>query len=237
MQKAFSGYPLVHGFHVELDKKFPSFMQSWFSGLSCLLGVEGGTTFGYVYSSEITLFYKGRTHRLQHGQCFSVPGEFRVAGGSGVAITRRDFTGVFSLWGEIEFEGRLKYIDGCTDSLLIPPVVYGDPCLNLLYFPEGVDQTAHTHPSDRIGMVLSGRGVCHAWNDGVEERVDLVQGQLFCIHAEGLHKFSTLGGSHMRVLAYHPESDFGPRNDEHPMINRTMIDGVSAAVLSHLQTK
>jgi len=25
------------------------------------------------------------------------------------------------------------------------------------------------------------------------------------------------------VIAWHPDSDFGPRDDDHPMINRTLI--------------
>jgi hypothetical protein len=32
----------------------------------------------------------------------------------------------------------------------------GDPCLNGLWFPLGTRQTAHTHPSVRIGMVDDG---------------------------------------------------------------------------------
>ena len=62
--------------------------------------------------------------------------------------------------GPIESEGRLKYIDGCTDSLLISPVKLGNPCLNHLHFPKDITQTPHTHPSDRIGIVTRGYGEC-----------------------------------------------------------------------------
>jgi hypothetical protein len=114
----------------------------------------------------------------------------------------------------------------------VPPVIKGDPCLNLLYFPPGIDQTAHTHPSDRIGMIMSGKGRCHHWTgegNNEEEIVDLVPGMIFCIHTNGQHKFSTPYGEEMRVLAYHPDSTFGPTHEDHPMLLRTIIDGVSAA--------
>jgi mannose-6-phosphate isomerase-like protein (cupin superfamily) len=173
---------------------------------------------------------------VPHGYVFAAPGTISLRGSSGVLITREDYKGVFSITGPVEQEGRLRYIDGCTDSLLIPPVMFGDPCLNLLYFPPGINQTAHTHPSDRVGMILSGEGVCHAWNDGVEDRINLTPGVIFCIHAGGKHKFST-DNRHLRVLAYHPESDFGPQHDEHPMLNRTIVDGVSARELPGIQTK
>jgi hypothetical protein len=30
--------------------------------------------------------------------------------------------------------------------------------------------------------------------------------------------------SHLDVIAYHPDTDFGPTDDNHPMINRTWFD-------------
>jgi len=158
-------------------------------------------------------------------------------------ISREQYRGLPMFVGPIEQEGRLKYIDGCTDSLLIPPVKLGDPCLNLLYFPPGIDQTTHTHPSDRIGLILSGHGRCHAWDldettgEYVEKLIDLTPGMLFTIHTNGKHKFSTPYGESMRVLAYHPDSDFGPEDENHPMLNRTIVDGVSAKHIDAIRTE
>ena len=137
--------------------------------------------------------------------------------------------------GWLEVMGRLRYIDGCTDSLLVPPIRLGDPCLNLLHFPKNTDQTMHTHPSDRIGMILSGQGVCVTQDSESETVTQLLPGMLFCIHAGGRHKFRTEDNT-MRVLAYHPDSDFGPTDQDHPMINRTMVDGVSASQILEIQT-
>lgn len=70
--------------------------------------------------------------------------------------------------GPIEDRGRLRYIDGCTDTLLIPPWRRGEACLNLLHLPPGIEQTMHTHPSDRAGMTVRGAGATfgRAWAPG-----------------------------------------------------------------------
>lgn len=79
-------------------------------------------------------------------------------------MRRANWCGLSLLGGPVEHKGRLRYIDQCSDTALIQPVRRGNPCLNLLYFPAGVYQTAHTHPSDRLGLVPSGRGTCIARN-------------------------------------------------------------------------
>lgn len=40
----------------------------------------------------------------------------------------------------------------------------------------------------------------------------------------------------MDVIAYHPDSDTGPTYDDQPMINRTIVDGVSAADIDEIRT-
>ena len=76
--------------------------------------------------------------------------------------------------------GRLNYIDGCTDTLLVPPVKMGDACLNVLYFPSNTHQTRHYHPSIRTGVIISGEGECHT-SDGV---LPLVPGSIFFCQAK-----------------------------------------------------
>jgi len=41
----------------------------------------------------------------------------------------------------------------------------------------------------------------------------------------------------MRVIAYHPDSNFGATDIDHPMINRTMVNGVSASELDAIRTQ
>ncbi|MAX80341.1 MAG: acetylornithine aminotransferase [Crocinitomicaceae bacterium] len=165
---------------------------------------------------------------------FSVNGKSDafIIGGCGIVVERIEHSGVTIIGGPIEQSGRLKYIDGCTDSLLIPPVKMGDPCFNALYFPKGIDQTMHTHPSMRVGIVTKGEGVCIT----PDEKIQLKPGTVFIIHPEGEHKFRTID-KEMVVIAYHPDSDYGPVDQFHPMINRTIVKGISANSLPEIQTK
>jgi len=150
---------------------------------------------------------------------------------------------MFALGGPIEAgEGRLPYIDGCTDSLLLSPAVKGAPCLNHLHFPRGILQTRHTHPSGRAGMVIRGKGVCiYDSSNGTGERklekVPLEPGTAFVIPAHLVHAFETTSGEELDVVAFHPDSDFGPSSINHPMINRTIVNGISASEIDSIQTK
>jgi quercetin dioxygenase-like cupin family protein len=204
------------------------------------VGIEGtdATHFGYVYSGQVSLLHAGHAWHIHAGHYFCVPGSFELveADGAGVVMRRDGWRGLFSIGGPVERKGRLRYIDRCSDTTVIQPVRRGDPCLNLLYFPPGVVQTAHTHPSDRLGVVLSGAGTCIARNGGVDRRFDLIPGMVFCIPAEGRHHFATDQGDEMRVIAWHPDSDCGPTDDDHAMINRTIVDGVSARELRSIRT-
>ena len=164
------------------------------------------------------------------------------------------FRAVTTIGGKIEDEGRLKYIDGCTDSLLIAPVKMGDPCFNHLCFPKNIDQTQHTHPSHRIGIVANGSGTCIT----PFGNLPLFAGMIFVIkewdkktmsigldgkeYPNGQHSFETGSEEGMNVIAFHPDSDFGTTDINHPMINRTLVENqfgelVSAGTIEKIRTK
>jgi len=124
----------------------------------------------------------------------------------------------FLIGGPIESQGRLKYIDGCTDSLIIPPVKKGMSCLNHLHFPKKIKQTFHSHPSVRIGIIAKGEGMC--FTEGWQYYLN--EGQIFIIKPDVQHRFTTELKS-MDVIAFHPDSDFGVEDEFHPMINKTII--------------
>lgn len=136
----------------------------------------------------------------------------------GFVVSVSGHRGFFHVGGPIEANGRLRYIDGCSDSLLIPPVLRGDPCLNLLHLPPRIRQSFHTHPSFRLGLVVQGSGSCLT----KETRTALRPGQLFFIPADVVHCFHTDEES-LVIVAFHPDSDFGPTHEDHPMINRTIL--------------
>jgi quercetin dioxygenase-like cupin family protein len=167
---------------------------------------------------------------------FVAPAGARVQGGAGLLIVSHEHHPIFLLGGPVEQRGRLPYIDGCTDSLLLAPPLKGDPCFNHLHFPPRTLQTQHTHPSARVGAVIRGSGVCVFVSDtGRECRTALKPGVTFVIPAHAIHAFETQEET-MDVVAWHPDSDFGPANDDHPMVNRTMVRGVSAAKLPKIRT-
>jgi hypothetical protein len=230
--QVFLSFSLNHGCLIEsVGEPFFSRLSAWHDGVLEL--ANDGTHFGYVHDAAATLEVPAGTFVLNQGMYFAVPSSCRISGpGRGIVMTKLDYRGVFMIGGPIEAHGRLRYIDGCTDSLLIPPQLAGDPCLNSLYFPPNVSQTEHTHPSIRMGLIVRGGGQCRTR----EGTYPLSPGQLFIIQANGLHSFRTME-QELVVLAFHPDSDFGPTDLVHPMINRTLVDGIPASKLDAIKTR
>ena len=225
--------------------------------------------FGYVYSGVVVIKRSGLPIQyLSKGQYFSLSGQFWIVehitngedvvevDGKAIVIEvvnagyykETNYKAYATFGGPIEATGRLKYIDGCTDSLLIPPVKKGAPCLNHLHFPNSIDQTQHTHPSHRIGIVASGYGECIT----PFGNLPLTESMIFVIkqwdgeefskgldgeaYPNGQHAFKTFEDV-MNVIAFHPDSDFGPEDEFHPMINRTIVNGISANQIQEIRTK
>ena len=188
---------------------------------------DGQKHFGFVAEGRLNLLHnESRNRSLYEGDFFSVSGRVHIQSrGRGFVISVQDYNGFTIFGGPLEREGKLRYIDGCTDTLLVPPVRKGDPCLNYLHFPPNVRQTLHTHPSVRIGLVYKGGGDCVFPN---QEKVVLIPGAAFVIKPDAIHSFHT-SNSPLEIIAFHPDSDVGMTDDNHPMINRTFIDGVSAS--------
>ncbi len=228
--RAFEGLKLRNGLLRELG---PVQVLGVRCGGQLLLGDESSTHWVFCHGGGLWVEPRGGArYLLQPGMYGVVPGRAGVwpertddLSCAGVVIGLSGWLGMFSVGGPVEACGRLRYIDGCTDTLLLPPVKLGDPCLNALWFPPGTEQTMHTHPSVRIGMVIRGRGQCVT----PEGREPLVPGMVFVIHADGEHRFRTEHDQGMVVVAWHPDSDCGPTDEEHPMLTRTIIEGVSAA--------
>lgn len=223
----------------DIDPDFPSRITTWGHSVADeLILPSDGTHFGYVATGKVHITSSMMPEfTAGAGNYFALAGraELRPADefSNGIVITRLGFKGLNQVGGPVEKTGRLKYIDGCTDTLLISPVKAGDPCLNLLYFPAGINQTWHTHPSVRCGVVSAGWGECHT-ESGV---TPLSAGLGFIIGPNVAHKFSTGPDSAMSVIAYHPDSDFGPTDYDHPMINRTIVGGKSASLIEAIRTR
>lgn len=219
---AFLPFDLTPAARVDLRRgAFPTVAATW-DREPAEFG-PGGTHFGFVHAGPTELTCESGSFLLGAGMYFAAPGRLRLRGGRGLVVTREGYRGFFHLGGPVENTGRLRYIDGCTDSLLVPPVLLGDPCLNLLHIPHRTRQSAHTHPSVRVGLIVRGSGECVT----PEGRFPLRPGLAFVIPEGTLHSFHT-DREALVVIAYHPDSDFGPTHECHPMVNRTILPAGAA---------
>lgn len=189
------------------------------AGASLRLAPED-THFGLITDGTVVLQRGTDRFTLHKGSFFVVPGASTIDGAAGrcLIISRLRYLGLFQIGGPLEARGRLRYIDGCSDTLLVCPPRRGEPCLNHLHIPPGTHQSSHSHPSDRIGVIASGHGHCITGNG----RYPLTAGTAWRIPAGSHHCFVT-GEAALDVLAWHPDTDFGPTDENHPMINRTVL--------------
>lgn len=192
--------------------------------------VTDNSNYGMVAKPGLLVTKIGTFHLLE-GMYFCINGPIKLVCNSAVLIENFQYKCLNTVGGPAEKTGRLKYINGCTDTVIINPAVIGDPCMNLLHFPKNVNQTMHTHPSLRCGITLSGNGIA-AFPDG---NVPLTPGSCWFLATGKQHSFHTKD-SELLVSAWHPDSDTGPSHDDHPMINKTLVDGVSAVTMKSIRT-
>ena len=236
------------------DDAFPSHVSAWENAVLTL--PAGATHYGMVTAGHACLRTNYGTYTLQPGMFFVLPGNGTIESGTGAAhttpstpgaseagaavpssegcglvISRLSYHGLFQVGGPVEGTGRLRYIDGCSDTLLACPPLLGEPCLNHLHIPPHTCQTEHTHPSIRLGIILRGHGECRT-PKGI---FALSPGMVWYIPTGCLHAFYTAEEA-LDVIAWHPDSDFGPTHTNHPMVNRTHIEGASASSIPKIQT-
>lgn len=209
-----------------LETMYPTYAM-FFDGNINSQGVKHATTFGYVLKGSCSIHANDQYWNLREGNYFAFHGEYDIESSEGLnlwTVTKLGYR-CMPMMGQIESNGRLSYIDGCSDSVLVSMPRMGDPVLNYLHFPTGIYQTQHTHPSIRMGVVISGEGEAFQeksnHSDGWVK--PLKKGCMFMLHEQELHSFRTTD-SHMDIVAFHPDSDTGPTDENHSMINRTYID-------------
>lgn len=205
----------------------PSVVHWKHDGNICV-GDINDTSFFYITKGNVGIeMSDGTEFNLVEGWCGSVVGKLKIKGpGHALISTRESYKGLNKIVGPIEYRGRLSYIDGCSSTLLISAPKLGDPCFNFLHVPPGVDQTAHTHPTVRVGYIISGEGTVQL----EDQTLVLAPGMIFCLLPDVIHSFHTKS-SDLRIVIYHPDSDFGPSDEVHPMLNRTIVEGESASDL------
>jgi mannose-6-phosphate isomerase-like protein (cupin superfamily) len=190
-----------------------------------------GACYGFVLTGEV----EAEHFHVSAGHWFTTSSGINarlVKGTLLFLVQKMGYVGM-EVIGLLEGHGRLKYIDGAMDSILFGPIKKGDPVINALYMPPGIHQTMHTHPSTRCGVIIQGTAQA-------ETRTSihpLEPGMIFYLPANGWHKFRTdLSDDSMMLFAFHPDSDFGPSDEDHPMLNRTMVGERSAKDMPEIQT-
>lgn len=199
-----------------LDTMYPSSLHTVHGAATYATATT--TAYGYVITGSCRVASDLGELTLGEGSYFCMPGAFRLEADGAVAVIERlGFRGLFAA-GQIEKTGRLAYIDGCSDTLLVYPPRLGDPVLNHLHFPVDIDQSVHSHPSIRLGVVARGQGIAH----GPGWELPLTRGDVFLLSPHEMHAFRTRQAT-MDVIAFHPDSDWGPTDEHHPMRNRTYL--------------
>lgn len=181
------------------------------------------TLYGYSFGST-KLSVDGLSFHLRPKEYISLPINNTLqieAEGKFFGAFRLGYRGQ-QIQGKAEEKGRLSYIDGCSDTLLVYPPRLGDPSLNFLYFPPHIDQTFHTHPSIRLGCVSEGSGFACLRSGVGEDELQLEEGTFFMLEEQEMHRFKTKDRA-MKVVPYHPDGDWGPTDHNHTMLNRTYL--------------
>lgn len=219
------------------DGEYPCKIYGYQPQNGALIIDERGTFYGFVLSgTAILIIDDKKVKTVSEGEYFCQNIEQRLCLSGcfdGYIVLSQNYLGLNVIGGPLENRGRLKYIDGCSDTLLISPPVKGDPCFNFLKIPPNIDQTFHTHPSIRVGLIVEGRGTCRT-HDGDKP---LNKGTLFILYPDAVHGFETLGTEGLSIVIFHPDSDFGPTHEEHPMLNKTIVDGMSAKYVHDIRTR
>ena len=192
---------------------------------------KNSTIYGFCISGSMTV---SDSKTVMPNEFFSISSRYAsstiVVSGVGVCIIKHGYHGQNVFGGPIEPQGRLCYIDHCSDSLLVYPPRMGDPSLSSLHFPPGIVQTFHTHPSFRLGIVAVGRGYAESrnWN-GSTYKHDLTPGAVFCMEEQEVHRFVT-EDSNLIVISFHPDGDWGPTDHDHTLLNRTYMPVMGSQV-------
>ena len=195
---------------------------------------DRSTSFGYVHSGWCKLYdlSTNLSFDLCKGMYFSFPniGKYVIEpvddnddndNNSGIINVDNNYFGVFTIGGPVEQTGRLNYIDGTNTNLILPPILHGDPCLNILYLDPNLEQTPHTHPSFRSGFVINGNGKCNL--PSINQSHDFKPGTVFWIPEDLLHSFKS-ENNRLDIMTFHPDSEFGPSHQQHPMMNNTIFN-------------
>lgn len=204
----------------ETDDRWPLRLTKLEAGESRAFDYTRGT---YYVMLQNASYYSDNVKLEDVNAALAVNNHFTVKCGSGTAVIV-EYMGLRLLESRYYVQdklgmGNLSYMDGGTNTTAINPGRLGDPVINYVHFPAGMQQTLHTHPSHRVGMVLRGRGRVELDHDNFE----LAAGEVFFMQRNVLHNFTCPYNEDVVLYVFAPDSGTGPTDEVNPLKIRTYV--------------
>jgi len=204
----------------ETDDRWPLRLTKLESGESRAFDYTKGT---YYVMLQNASYYSDNVKLEDVNAALAVNNHFTIKCGKGTAVVI-EYMGLRLLESRYYVQdklgqGNLSYMDGGTNTTAVNPGRLGDPVINYVHFPAGMQQTLHTHPSHRVGMVLKGRGLVEL-NDS---EFPLEQGDVFFMQRNVLHNFMCPYDKDVVLFVFAPDSGTGPTDEVNPLKIRTYV--------------
>lgn len=204
----------------ETKDRWPLKLTKLESGDSRAFDATSGT---YYIILQNASYYSDHVHFEKVNAAFTVNNHFTIKCGHGTAVVI-EYPGLHLLESRYYVQdhldmGNLSYMDGGTNTTAVNPGRLGDPVVNYVHFPAGMQQTLHTHPSHRVGMVLKGRGLIEL----DDSEFPLEPGDVFFMQRNVLHNFTCPHNEDVVLFVFAPDSGTGPTDEVNPLKIRTYV--------------
>lgn len=210
----------------ETDDRWPLRLTKLEAGESRAFDYTRGT---YYVMLQKASYYSDNVKLEDVDAALCINNHFTIKCGSGTAVII-EYMGLRLLESRYYVQdkldqGNLSYMDGGTNTTAVNPGRLGDPVINYVHFPAGMEQTLHTHPSHRVGIILKGHGFVETgiYTNGLQELVDLEQGDVFFMQRNVLHNFMCPYGEDVVLFVFAPDSGTGPTDEINPLKIRTYV--------------
>ena len=204
----------------ETDDRWPLRLTKLEAGESRAFDYTQGTYYVILQNAN---YYSDKVKLEDVNAALAVNNHFTVKCNTGTAVII-EYLGLRLLESRYYVQdrlgmGNLSYLDGGTNTTAVNPGRLGDPVINYVHFPAGMQQTLHTHPSHRVGMILKGHGKIELDNGDFEVH----QGDVFFMQRNVLHNFMCPYHEDVILFVFAPDSGTGPTDEVNPLKIRTYV--------------
>jgi quercetin dioxygenase-like cupin family protein len=204
----------------ETNDRWPLRLTKLEAGESRAFDYTRGT---YYIMLQNASYYSNSVKLEDVNAALAVNNYFTIKCGQGTAVVI-EYMGIHLLESRYYVQdklgmGNLSYMDGGTNTTAVNPGRLGDPVINYVHFPAGMEQTLHTHPSHRVGMILKGRGLVEL----DDSEFPLQPGDVFFMQRNVLHNFMCPHNEDVVLFVFAPDSGTGPTDEVNPLKIRTYV--------------